>query len=281
MFAMNEFAVVGVSCELPGARSADDLWENVLSVRRAFRRLPDVRLNNADYYSDDEGDADRTYLRRAAVMEGYTFDRVKYRISRATFEQTDLARWLALDVTARALEDAGFAGGQGLPKERTGVVVGNSLAGEFSRANIMRLRWPYMRRVVDAVLKQRGESEDTRAAVLAEAQEIYKAPFPAPDADMLAGGLANTVAGRITNYFDLGGGCYTVDGACSSSLLAVVEGCRALREGMWDVAIVGGVDVSIDPVEVVGFTRNRPLARHHRRGFDPRSAGVLPRRGAG
>ncbi len=281
MFAMNEFAVVGVSCELPGARSADDLWENVLSVRRAFRRLPDVRLNNADYYSDDEGDADRTYLRRAAVIEGYTFDRVKYRISRATFEQTDLAHWLALDVTARALEDAGFAGGQGLPKERTGVVVGNSLAGEFSRANIMRLRWPYVRRVVDAVLKQRGESEDTRAAVLAEAQEIYKAPFPAPDADMLAGGLANTVAGRITNYFDLGGGCYTVDGACSSSLLAVVEGCRALREGMWDVAIVGGVDVSIDPFEVIGFTRNGALARNDMRCFDARSEGFWPGEGAG
>ncbi len=278
---MNEFAVVGVSCELPGARSADELWENVLSVRRAFRRLPDVRLNNADYYSDDEGDADRTYLRRAAVIEGYTFDRVKYRISKATFEQTDLVHWLALDVTARALEDAGFAGGQGLPKERTGVVVGNSLAGEFSRANIMRLRWPYVRRVVDAVLKQRGESEDTRAAVLAEAQEIYKAPFPAPDADMLAGGLANTVAGRITNYFDLGGGCYTVDGACCSSLLAVVEGCRALREGMWDVAIVGGVDLSIDPFEVIGFTRNGALARNDMRCLDERSEGFWPGEGAG
>ena len=156
---MNEFAVVGVSCELPGARSADELWENVLSVRRAFRRLPDVRLNNADYYSDDEGDADRTYLRRATPSSRATPSTVSSTASRRRpSSRPDLVHWLALDVTARALEDAGFAGGQGLPKERTGVVVGNSLAGEFSRANIMRLRWPYVRRVVDAVLKQRGES---------------------------------------------------------------------------------------------------------------------------
>src|SRR5260370_28578914 len=98
---------------------------------------------------------------------------------------------------------------------------------------------------------------------------------------MLAGGLANTVAGRIPNYFDLGGGCYTVDGACSSSLLAVVEGCRALREGMWDVAIVGGVDVSIDPFEVIGFTRNGALARNDMRCFDARSEGFWPGEGAG
>ena len=118
--------------------------------------------------------------------------------------------------------------------------------------------------------------------MLAEAQEIYKAPFPVPDADMLAGGLANTIAGRITNYFDLGGGCYTVDGACSSSLLAVVEGCRALREGMWDVAIVGGVDVSIDPFEVIGFTRNGALARNDMRCFDALSEGFWPgAKGAG
>jgi enediyne polyketide synthase len=278
---MSEFAVVGVGCELPGARSADELWENVLAVRRAFRRLPDVRLNAKDYYSDDHGDADRTYLTRAAVIEGYAFDRVKYRISKSTYEQTDLAHWLALDVTARALDDAGFAGGEGLPKQRTGVVIGNSLAGEFSRANIMRLRWPYVRRVVDAVLKRRGDSVEARETLLGEVQQLYKAPFPVPDADMLAGGLANTIAGRITNYFDFGGGCYTVDGACSSSLLAVVEGCRALQEGMWDVAIVGGVDLSIDPFEVIGFTRNGALARSDMRSFDARSEGFWPGEGAG
>lgn len=281
MYAMSEFAVVGVGCELPGARSADELWDNVLAVRRAFRRLPDARLNANDYYSDDESDPDRTYLKRAAVIEGYTFDRVKYRISKATYEQTDLTHWLALDVTARALDDAGFAGGEGLPKERTGVVIGNSLAGEFSRANIMRLRWPYVRRVMDAVLKRRGESVEARETLLGEVQELYKAPFPVPDADMLAGGLANTIAGRITNYFDFGGGCYTVDGACSSSLLAVVEGCRALQEGMWDVAIVGGVDLSIDPFEVIGFTRNGALARSDMRSFDARSEGFWPGEGAG
>lgn len=276
-----EIAVVGLAAEYPGASSPGELWENVLAGRRNFRRLPDVRLNSGDYLSADGNDPDRTYLTRAAVIEGYAFDRVKYRISKSTYEQTDLAHWLALDVASRALADAGLENGHGIPKERTGVVFGNSLTGEFSRANIMRLRWPYVRRVLDSVLQELGKDTAERERVVGMMHAAYKEPFPAPDADMLAGGLSNTIAGRITNYFDFSGGCMTVDGACSSSLLSVVEGCRLLVTNEWDVAIVGGVDLSIDPFEIIGFSRNGALARNDMRVFDARSEGFWPGEGCG
>jgi enediyne polyketide synthase len=38
-----------------------------------------------------------------------------------------LTHWLALDIAAQALEDADFPEGEGLSKERTGVLVGNTL----------------------------------------------------------------------------------------------------------------------------------------------------------
>ena len=57
-----------------------------------------------------------------------------------------MAHWLALDIAAKALADAGFPEGKGLPRETTGVLLGNTLTGEFSRANVLRLRWPYVRR---------------------------------------------------------------------------------------------------------------------------------------
>ena len=61
--------------------------------------------------------------------------------------------------------------------------------------------------------------------------------------ETLAGGLSNTIAGRICNHFDLHGGGYTVDGACASSLLAVANACSALAAGDLDVALAGGVDL--------------------------------------
>ena len=50
---------------------------------------------------------DRTYTTQAAVLEGYTFDRVRYRVSGDTFRSADMAHWLALDVAAQALAELG------------------------------------------------------------------------------------------------------------------------------------------------------------------------------
>jgi enediyne polyketide synthase len=214
-------AVVGMSCRYPDADSPDQLWENVLAGRRAFRRMPDERMSLQDYYDPDPKVPDKFYSLKAAVIEGFEFDRVKYRIAGSTYRATDLTHWLALDTAARALADAGFANGDGLPRSSTGVVIGNTLTGEFSRAGTMRLRWPYVRRTVGAALREQGWDEATLEAFMADLETKYKEPFPAVDEDMLAGGLSNTIAGRICNYFDFNGGGYTVDGACSSSLIAV------------------------------------------------------------
>ncbi|MDG4764715.1 type I polyketide synthase [Solwaraspora sp. WMMD406] len=278
---MTRIAVVGMACRYPDATSPRELWENALAGRRAFRRLPDVRMRLDDYWDADPATPDRFYARNAAVVEGYEFDRIAYKVAGSTYRSTDLTHWLALDVAAMALADAGFPMAEGLPRERTSVVVGNSLTGEFSRANQMRLRWPYVRRMVAAALKEQDWDDEQLATFLADLETSYKAPFPAIDEDTLAGGLSNTIAGRICNHFDLKGGGYTVDGACSSSLLSVATACKTLLDGEADVAIAGGVDLSIDPFEIVGFAKTGALARGEMRVYDKGSNGFWPGEGCG
>ena len=277
----NSIAVVGMACRYPDASNVGELWQNALAGRRAFRRMPDERLRLADYFSTDRQATDSFYCTQAAVLDGYTFDRSRFRIAGSTYRQTDLAHWLALDVAAEALADAGFSGQRELPRDRTGVLVGNTLTGEFSRAHVLRLRWPYVRRVLAVSVESLGMSADDRQRLLDDVEERYKAPFPAPDEESLAGGLSNTIAGRICNYFDLHGGGYTVDGACASSLLAIANGCSALAGGDLELAIVGGVDLSLDPFELVGFARNGALAGDEMRVFDRRSNGFWPGEGCG
>ncbi|HEY0497036.1 MAG TPA: polyketide synthase, partial [Kutzneria sp.] len=269
----NRIAVVGLSCRYPDAESPDQLWDNVLAGRRAFRRLPDERMRAEDYYSPDPQAPDRFYSATAAVIEGWEFDRVAYRIAGSTYRSTDLTHWLALDTAARALIDAGFPAGEGLPKERTGVIIGNTLTGEFSRANNLRLRWPYVRRTVGAALREQGWDDAQLGAFLDQLEARYKQPFPPINEDSLAGGLANTIAGRICNYFDFKGGGFTVDGACSSSLLSIATASKALIDGDVDVAVAGGVDLSIDPFELVGFAKTGALARTDMRVYDRGSNG--------
>jgi len=278
---MDGIAIVGLGCRYPDARSPGELWENVLAGRRAFRRLPAERLRLEDYYSSDPTAVDSIYSREAAVIEGYEFDRVRFRVAGRTYRSVDLTHWLALDVAAAALADAGFADGDGLPREASGVLVGNTLTGEFSRANVMRLRWPYVRRVVAAELAAIGWDEVRQGSFLGALEASYKSPYPEMTEESLAGGLSNTIAGRIANHFDLGGGGYTVDGACASSLLAVCQACSALAAGDLDVALAGGVDLSIDPFELVGFARAGALAPDEMRVYDQRSSGFIPGEGCG
>ncbi len=266
-------AIVGLACRYPDANSPADLWDNVLAQRRAFRRLPAERLRAEDYLSADRQAPDRAYSAQAALIEGYEFDRVKFRVAGSTFRSADLTHWLALDVAAQALADAGFADGEGLPKESTGVLLGNTLTGEFSRASLMRLRWPYVRRTLAAALQEEGWPAEKLDAFLATLEARYKSPFAPVGEESLAGGLSNTIAGRICNYFDLKGGGYTVDGACASSLLAVTTACSGLVAGDLDLALAGGVDLSLDPFELVGFAKAGALAAEEMRVYDLRSAG--------
>ncbi|RUT02784.1 polyketide synthase [Dulcicalothrix desertica PCC 7102] len=274
-------AIVGMACRYPDAASPIDLWSNVLAQRRSFRQIPPERLNLADYMSADRNALDCTYTTEAALIEGYEFDRVAFRVAGNTFRAADLAHWLALDVAELALADAGFSGGEGLPRDTTAVLLGNTLTGEFSRANTMRLRWPYVRRVVEAALAEQNCLPEKRWEFLNNLEAKYKAPFPIIGEETLAGNLSNTIAGRICNHFNLKGGGYTIDGACSSSLLAVTNAASALVAGDIDVAIAGGVDLSIDPFELVGFAKAGALAESEMRVYDTRSEGFFPGEGCG
>lgn len=262
-------AIVGAACRYPDAASPSELWENVLAQRQAFRRMPSERLPLEDYYSPDPSTPDRTYSQNAALITDWTFDRAKYRVSRSTFESADLAHWLALEVAENALNDAGFMP----PVDGTGVILGNTLTGDSSRAASLRLRWPYVRRAAINA----GVSDE----VLIKLEEEFNAPFPEIGEDTLAGGLSNTIAGRICNYFGFHGGGYTVDGACSSSLLSVIHACNALVAGDLDVALAGGVDLSLDPFELIGFAKVTALAKERMWVYDKKANGFLPGEGCG
>lgn len=274
-------AIVGMACRFPDADDPGQLWQAVLDQRRPFRRIPPERLDLAEYLDPDPAAPDRTYGAKAALLEGWTFDRARFHIPGATFRTTDPAHWLALETAARALDDAGYPAARGLDLDRTAVVIGNSLTGEVTRANTLRLRWPYVRRVLTEALGEAGLPDTQITDILDRAAARYLAPFPPVGDETLAGGLSNTIAGRICNYFDLHGGGYTVDGACASSLLAVITACRTLRDGGADVVLAGGVDLSVDPFELVGFAKAGALAKDRMLVYDKESDGFVPGEGCG
>lgn len=278
MIQVSRIAIVGLACQYPEAESPTTLWRNVLAGRRSFREIPAGRVDLEDYYSADRTAPDLTYNRVAAVLEDYVFDRLAFHVPGAVYRSTDTAHWLALDVAKRALDDAQF---ESLPtdRRRVAVLVGNTLTGDRTRSNNLRLRWPYVRRAVVSALRRHGHTDV--APLLADLERTFKEPFPPICEESLAGGLSNTISGRICNYFDFGGGGYTIDGACSSSLLTVISACIGLQRNDIDFALAGGVDISIDPFELVGFAKTNALAEHLMRIYDQRSEGFWVGEGCG
>ncbi len=275
-----KIAVVGMGCHYPGASDLRSLWENILSKRQQFRRSLDIRLPIADYYDPDPAAMDKTYGDRAAVIDGFEFDWVKRRIPKTAFESTDVVHWLALETAMKALEDAGYTK-ETIPTERTGFVLGNTLTGEQTRSTTVRLRWPFVRRALRAAAAAKGMSDLVTEELVALMEEVYKSAFAPITEDSLAGGLSNTIAGRVCNFFDFKGGGYTVDGACSSSLIAIATAANALVNGDLDIALAGGVDISLDTFELIGFAKVGALTAQDMTVYDRVASGFIPGEGCG
>jgi hypothetical protein len=189
-------AIVGMACRFPDAAGPAEFLELVLTGRRAFRRLPPARLDVSEYGDGEPGFPGPSGLApgafgsaRAALLEGWRFDRAAYGVTLAAYQAADPAHWLALETAARALADGGFPGGQGLTRDRTGVIIGNTLTGEVSRATALRTRWPYVRRVLRAALAAGKVSPERHAEVIEHAASGFLAPFPEISDDTLAGSL--------------------------------------------------------------------------------------------
>src|SRR5512135_3007205 len=96
-----------MACEFPGAHSPEELWENVLAGRRFFRKAPPERLP-PEYFDPERKRPGTSYCDQLAVLAGWSFDPMAFRIPPVTFQVTDLAHWLALATADAALRHAGL-----------------------------------------------------------------------------------------------------------------------------------------------------------------------------
>lgn len=88
-------------------------------------------------------------------------------------------------------------------------------------------------------------------------------------------------ANRISYSFDLRGPSLNVDSACSASLTALDLACRSLRSGQCELALVGAVNLLLDPALFLAFSRLNMLSPSQRcRVFDETADGFVRGEGA-
>lgn len=98
----------------------------------------------------------------------------------------------------------------------------------------------------------------------------------------IVGNSLSILANRISYVFDFKGPSISLDTACSSSLVAITQGVRSLRNGECDIAIVGGVNVILDPKVNEGLYKANMLSKDGRCfSFDERANGYARGEGVG
>ncbi|MFE6159088.1 SDR family NAD(P)-dependent oxidoreductase [Streptomyces sp. NPDC056486] len=142
------------------------------------------------------------------------FDAAFFGISPREAAAIDPQQRLLLEEAWRAMEDAGQQV-SGLSGTRTGVYVGAS----WHDYELLR--------------KERNAAHTSHS---------------------LVGNALDVIAARLSYVFGLRGPSLTVETGCSSSLVALHLAAQALRQGEIESAIVGGVNLMLDPHVTVGLT---------------------------
>ncbi|MER5733601.1 SDR family NAD(P)-dependent oxidoreductase [Streptomyces sp. NPDC002138] len=257
-----DVAIVGMACAYPGAPDLAAYWAQILAGTDAVTEVPAGRWDPQLYYDADPARAgERTPSRWGGFLAPLPFDALAHGIAPASLSGIEPVQLLALEISARALADAGYGAGRAFDRTRTSVVFGAEAGTELAGAYGLRALHP---------------------AYLGELPAELDEQLPRLTEDSFPGILANVIAGRVANRLDLGGANCTVDAACASSLAALDLACRQLRDGDSDMVLCGGADVHNGINDYLMFASVRALSPSGRcRPFDAGADGIALGEGVG
>jgi len=102
------------------------------------------------------------------------------------------------------------------------------------------------------------------------------------DASMATGNAPSIAANRLSYFYDLHGPSIAMDTACSSSMVAFHQACRAIASGECGQAIAGGINLHLHPYGFIGFSKATMLSRRGQCSvFDAQADGYVRSEGGG
>ncbi|OKH76707.1 polyketide synthase [Mycobacterium sp. ST-F2] len=196
-------AIIGMACRLPGGISSpEELWEALLRGDDLVTNVPLDRWDAEEYYDPEPGVPGRSVSKWGAFIDDVAgFDADFFNISDREATAIDPQHRLILETSWEAVEHAGIDPAT-LAGSLTGVFVGMT-HGDYQ--------------------------------LLAADAHAIEGPYG------FTGNNFSLASGRVSYHLGAHGPSYTVDSACSSSLLAIHNACRSLHDGESDAALAGGV----------------------------------------
>ncbi|HEY5386673.1 MAG TPA: polyketide synthase, partial [Thermoleophilia bacterium] len=274
-------AIVGIGAVMPDAPDADTFWSNIKNGVYSIKDVPAGRWDPALYYDPDHSAPDKTYSKIGGWVTDFRWDPMKWRlpIPPKVSDQMDEGQRWSVACARAALLDGGWPD-KTFDTDRTSVILGNAIGGEKHYATNMRIQFPEFAQSVREAPSFASLPESVRESIIAETHKDFLSHFPDITEDTMPGELANVIAGRVSNVFNLRGANFTTDAACASGLAAISASVRGLRDGSSEAALSGGIDRNNGVGAFVKFCKIGALSATGTRPFDAGADGFVMGEGA-
>ena len=264
---MQRIAIVGIGGLFPGVdislddqsgRHLDEFWKNVQSGRNCSREVPADRwlLDKDDVWSKDLA-ADKVNSIRGCFLDPFQLDPAGLDLDKDILAKLDPMFHVLLHAGQQAWQDTN---NDKLDKQRIGVIIGNIvLPTDASSAFADDILEPLFAAQV------LGQSVDKNNKT--ESLNRYVAGLP---------------AGLLAKALGFGGGSYTLDAACASSLYALKYAVEELISGRADAMLTGGLSRPDCLYTQMGFSALGAISKTgHCSPFDKKGDGLVVGEGAG
>ncbi|HEX3047408.1 MAG TPA: HAD-IIIC family phosphatase [Bacillota bacterium] len=246
-------AIIGMSGCFPLAEDLKAYWNNLKNGRDCVTMIPPSRWDNRKYYAPDpkESIKGKYYCGWGGFLDSVLeFDPLFFNIAPKEARAMDPQERLFLQLVWMALEDAGY--------NREALHLLDQQVGQG-----------------------RGASVGVFVGVTANDYQLLGAEMMGK-ADVIGHSLSWSIANRISYCLNLTGPSIPVDGACSSSLMAVHLACESLKRGECQAAIAGAVHLNLHPFKYILNSQQRMLSSKGRCfAFGAEADGFVPGEGGG
>ncbi len=238
-------AIVGMAGRFPGAKNIEEFWRNLRDGVESIATLSDEELLAAGVKPASLNDP--SYVKAAGILDGIEmFDGPFFGFNPHEAEITDPQHRLFLECAWEAMEAAGYDPSR--YEGRCGVYAGAGLNTYLLSNLISHVNF-------------------------ADNPDLFQ---------ILIGNDKDHLATRVSYKLNLKGPSFTVQTACSTSLVAVHLACQSLLNYHCDLALAGGVRITVPQkmgyrYQVAGI--NSPDG--HCRPFDAQANGTIGGNGVG
>ncbi|MEM9214078.1 MAG: SDR family NAD(P)-dependent oxidoreductase [Cyanobacteria bacterium P01_F01_bin.150] len=237
-----DIAIIGVSGRYPLSPDLETFWENLSQGKSCITEIPESRWDYSQYFDPEASTYGKAHSKWGGFLADVDkFDALFFNISPKEAQLMNPNERLFLEIVWELLERSGY-----------------TLEGIQER---------HQNKVGVYVGATHQQYQDLASDPITES--------------ILSMSSYSAIANRVSYFFDFHGPSMAIDTMCSSSLMAIKMACDSLLQGECQIAIAGGVNLSLHPNKYIGLSMGQIIGQQSTSNSFGKGNGYVPAEGVG